>query len=72
MTGGHRSCVTGDFGTIRSNTSSRHWRGRRPEKDAPPVDLSLERRLEALTAVAPRMPDVTHRVTLAGGMASDA
>ena len=38
-------------------------------EDAPPVDLSLERRLEAVTALAPRTPDVTHRVTLAGGMA---
>jgi FtsP/CotA-like multicopper oxidase with cupredoxin domain len=38
-------------------------------EDAPPVDLSLERRLEAVTALAPRTPDVTQRVTLAGGMA---
>jgi FtsP/CotA-like multicopper oxidase with cupredoxin domain len=36
---------------------------------APPVDLSLERRLEAVTPLARRAPDVTHRVTLAGGMA---
>jgi FtsP/CotA-like multicopper oxidase with cupredoxin domain len=39
------------------------------EEDAPPVDLSLERRLEAVTALAPRAPDVTHRVVLAGAMA---
>jgi FtsP/CotA-like multicopper oxidase with cupredoxin domain len=36
---------------------------------APPVDLSLERRLEAVTPLAPRAPDVTHRVILAGAMA---
>src|ERR1700732_4053436 len=35
------------------------------EENAPPVDLSLERRLEAVTALAPRAPDVTHRVILA-------
>jgi FtsP/CotA-like multicopper oxidase with cupredoxin domain len=35
---------------------------------APPVDLSLERRLEALTPLAPRASDVTHRVILAGAM----
>jgi FtsP/CotA-like multicopper oxidase with cupredoxin domain len=34
-----------------------------------PVDLSLERRLEAITPLAPRVPDVTHRVILAGAMA---
>jgi FtsP/CotA-like multicopper oxidase with cupredoxin domain len=37
--------------------------------NAPPVDLSLERRLEAVTPLAPRVPDVTHRVILAGAMA---
>jgi len=37
--------------------------------NAPPVDLSLERRLEAVTSLAPRAPDVTHRVILAGAMA---
>lgn len=35
---------------------------------APPVDLSLEHRLVAITPLAPRTPDVTHRVILAGGM----
>ncbi|QQO36280.1 multicopper oxidase family protein [Bradyrhizobium diazoefficiens] len=35
---------------------------------APPVDLSLEHRLEAVTPLAPRAPDVTYRVILAGGM----
>jgi FtsP/CotA-like multicopper oxidase with cupredoxin domain len=39
------------------------------EENAPPVDLSLERRLEAVTPRAPRAPDVTHRVILAGAMA---
>src|SRR5258707_6807697 len=38
-------------------------------ENAPPVDLSLERRLEAITALAPRAPDLTHRVILAGAMA---
>jgi FtsP/CotA-like multicopper oxidase with cupredoxin domain len=38
-------------------------------ENAPPVDLSLERRLEAATPLAPRAPEVTHRVILAGGMA---
>jgi FtsP/CotA-like multicopper oxidase with cupredoxin domain len=38
-------------------------------ENAPPVDLSLERRLEAVTPLAPRAPDVTHRVILAGAMA---
>jgi FtsP/CotA-like multicopper oxidase with cupredoxin domain len=38
-------------------------------ENAPPVDLSLERRLEAVTSLAPRAPDVTHRVILTGGMA---
>ncbi len=38
-------------------------------EDAPPVDLSLERRLEAATPLAQRAPDVTHRVILAGAMA---
>jgi FtsP/CotA-like multicopper oxidase with cupredoxin domain len=38
-------------------------------ENAAPVDLSLERRLEAATPLAPRAPDVTHRVILAGGMA---
>src|SRR6202011_1260292 len=39
---------------------------------APPLDLSLERRLEAVTALEPRAPDVTHRVILAGAMAPHA
>jgi FtsP/CotA-like multicopper oxidase with cupredoxin domain len=38
-------------------------------ENAPPVDLSLERRLEAVSPLAPRAPDVTHRVILAGAMA---
>jgi FtsP/CotA-like multicopper oxidase with cupredoxin domain len=38
-------------------------------QNAPPVDLSLERRLEAVSPLAPRAPDVTHRVILAGAMA---
>jgi FtsP/CotA-like multicopper oxidase with cupredoxin domain len=38
-------------------------------EDAPPVDLSLERSLEAFAPLAPRAPDVTHRVILAGSMA---
>jgi FtsP/CotA-like multicopper oxidase with cupredoxin domain len=38
-------------------------------ENAPPVDLSLERRLEAITPLAPRALDVTHRVILAGAMA---
>ena len=38
-------------------------------ENAPPVDLSLERRLEAVTSLAPRAPDVMHRVILGGGMA---
>jgi FtsP/CotA-like multicopper oxidase with cupredoxin domain len=38
-------------------------------ENAPPVDLSLERRLEAITPLTPRAPDVTHRVILAGAMA---
>src|SRR2546425_9823137 len=38
-------------------------------ENAPPVDLSLERRLEAVTPLAPRAPDVKHRVILAGAMA---
>jgi FtsP/CotA-like multicopper oxidase with cupredoxin domain len=37
--------------------------------NAPPVDLSLETRLEAVIPLAPRAPDVTHRVILAGAMA---
>jgi FtsP/CotA-like multicopper oxidase with cupredoxin domain len=37
-------------------------------ENAPPVDLSLEHRLEAVHPLAPRAPDVTHRVILAGGM----
>ncbi|MGY3609639.1 MULTISPECIES: multicopper oxidase family protein [unclassified Bradyrhizobium] len=37
-------------------------------ENAPPVDLSLEHRLEAITPLAPRAPDVTDHVTLAGGM----
>jgi FtsP/CotA-like multicopper oxidase with cupredoxin domain len=39
------------------------------EENAPPVDLSLERHLGAVTPLAPRAPDVTHRVILAGAMA---
>jgi FtsP/CotA-like multicopper oxidase with cupredoxin domain len=38
-------------------------------ENARPVDLSLERRLEALNPLAPRAPDATHRVILAGAMA---
>jgi FtsP/CotA-like multicopper oxidase with cupredoxin domain len=38
-------------------------------ENAPPVDLSLERHLEAVTPMAPRAPDVTHRLILAGAMA---
>ena len=38
-------------------------------ENAPPVDLSLERRLVAVTLLAPRAPDVTHRVILSGAMA---
>ena len=38
-------------------------------ENAPPVDLSLERRLEAVNPLAPRASDVTHRVILAGAMA---
>jgi FtsP/CotA-like multicopper oxidase with cupredoxin domain len=38
-------------------------------ENAPPVDLSLERSLEAIIPLAPRAPDVTHRVILAGAMA---
>jgi FtsP/CotA-like multicopper oxidase with cupredoxin domain len=38
-------------------------------ENAPPVDLSLERRLEAVTPLTQRAPDVTHRVILAGAMA---
>jgi FtsP/CotA-like multicopper oxidase with cupredoxin domain len=37
--------------------------------NAPPVDLSLERRLEAVTPLTQRAPDVTHRMILAGAMA---
>jgi FtsP/CotA-like multicopper oxidase with cupredoxin domain len=39
------------------------------EENAPPVDLSLEHRLEAATPLAPRAPDVRHRVILTGTMA---
>src|SRR5260370_4375917 len=38
-------------------------------ENAPPVDLSLERRLEAVAPLTPRAPDLTHRVILAGAMA---
>jgi FtsP/CotA-like multicopper oxidase with cupredoxin domain len=38
-------------------------------ENAPPVDLSLEHRLQAVAPLAPRAPDVTHRVILAGAMA---
>jgi FtsP/CotA-like multicopper oxidase with cupredoxin domain len=37
-------------------------------ENALPVDLSLERRLSAVSPLAPRAPDVTHRLILAGGM----
>jgi FtsP/CotA-like multicopper oxidase with cupredoxin domain len=37
-------------------------------ENAPPVNLSLERRLEAAHPLAPRAPDITHRVILAGTM----
>jgi FtsP/CotA-like multicopper oxidase with cupredoxin domain len=37
--------------------------------NAPPVDLSLERRLQATVPLASRAPDVTHRMILAGAMA---
>jgi FtsP/CotA-like multicopper oxidase with cupredoxin domain len=37
-------------------------------ENAPPVDLSLERGLESVTPLAPRAPDVTHRVILNGAM----
>ena len=39
------------------------------DANAPPIDYSLERRLEAVTPLAPRAPDVKHRVNLAGAMA---
>jgi len=39
------------------------------EEKAPPVDLSLERRLEAVIPLTPRAPDVTHRVICGGAMA---
>lgn len=39
------------------------------EENAPAVDLSLERRLEAVTPLARHATDVTHRVILAGAMA---
>ena len=38
-------------------------------ENALPVDLSLESRLEAVSPLALRAPDVTHRVILAGAMA---
>jgi FtsP/CotA-like multicopper oxidase with cupredoxin domain len=38
-------------------------------ENAPPVDLSLEHRLEAVHPLAPRAADVTHRVVLDGAMA---
>src|SRR6267378_1006050 len=38
-------------------------------ENAPPVDLSLEHRLEAVSPLTPRAPDLTHRVILAGAMA---
>src|SRR4030088_586744 len=43
--------------------------GAEAAENAPPVDLSLERRLGAVTPLAPRAPDATHRVILAGAMA---
>jgi FtsP/CotA-like multicopper oxidase with cupredoxin domain len=39
------------------------------DENAAPVDLSLEHRLEAVTPLAPRAADVTHRVVLDGAMA---
>src|SRR5580704_9172271 len=39
------------------------------EANAPPVDLSLERQLEAVTPLTSHAPDVTHRVIRAGSMA---
>src|SRR6267142_2240360 len=39
------------------------------KENARPIDLSLEHRLEAVTPLASRAPDVTHRVILAGAMA---
>src|ERR1700694_2416691 len=38
-------------------------------ENAPPIDLSLAHRLDADTPLAPRAPDVTHRVILEGSMA---
>jgi FtsP/CotA-like multicopper oxidase with cupredoxin domain len=38
-------------------------------ENAPPVDLSLEHRLETIAPLTPRAPDATHRVILAGAMA---
>jgi FtsP/CotA-like multicopper oxidase with cupredoxin domain len=38
-------------------------------ENAPSVDLSLERRLEAVMPLTPRVPDVMHRVVLDGAMA---
>jgi FtsP/CotA-like multicopper oxidase with cupredoxin domain len=38
-------------------------------ENAPPVDLSLERRLGAVTPLTPGAPDVAHRVILTGAMA---
>jgi FtsP/CotA-like multicopper oxidase with cupredoxin domain len=38
-------------------------------ENAPPVGLSLEHRLEALTPLPARAPDLTHRVILGGSMA---
>jgi FtsP/CotA-like multicopper oxidase with cupredoxin domain len=38
-------------------------------ENAPPVDLALERRLQAASPLALRAPEVTHRVILAGSMA---
>ena len=40
------------------------------EAAMPPVDLSLERRLVSLSPLAPRPPEVTHRIALTGTMHS--
>lgn len=40
------------------------------EAAMPPVDLSLERRLVSLAPLAPRRPEVTHRIALTGTMHS--
>jgi len=40
----------------------------RGDRSAPPVDLSLERRLAAMTPLVPRPAAVTHRIALTGTM----